>query len=113
MMSFLFAIACTGSSQVLSAQTDGGTWTVSIPAPPEDHGELSLGLLVEPADGALSSLVASMPDMGHTDEGVITDDGDGAFTAAVNLSMAGWWVLDGEVTDGASTETFRLELEVF
>jgi hypothetical protein len=112
-MMFLFAIACTGASQVLSTSTDGGTWTVSIPAPPEDHGEVALGFLVEPADGALSSLVATMPDMGHTDDGAITDDGSGQFTASVNLSMAGWWVLDGEVTDGASTETFRLELEVF
>lgn len=115
-----FAGGCPAAEPVMSTATDGGTWTVSLLALPEEAGHDVLELAVDPAgdgaDGALATAIAAMPSMGHSSEGAV--DGDGPFEVAVFLSMSGWWVLDGTVVpagdpvDSADAEAFRLEFEV-
>lgn len=108
----LFALlACHGPEPVLEATTDGGTWVVRLHGLPEGPGDAELGATVDPASGVITSVTASMPDMGHTADGEV-EGSDGEFVLTLPLSMSGWWVLDGEVEDEARAESFRLEFEV-
>lgn len=103
---------CSPVTPVLQTTTDGGSWTVLLRDAPTDAGSQTLVAEISPAGATLASVTASMPDMGHASDADITVRGDGTFALAVDLAMAGWWVLDGTVTDGARDEDFRLELEV-
>lgn len=105
---------------VLETTTDGGTWTVALIDAPDEAGGQVLRAVLEPTDGQIAAVVASMPDMGHASDAGIEDQGNGRFALDLELVMAGWWILDGTVTDadrgsspqGRAEETFRLELEV-
>jgi hypothetical protein len=111
---FTLLLACTPADPVLSALTDGGSWTVTLADAPEGRGITDLLVTVSPDSGVVTGLYASMPEMGHGSDGVVTDLGEGAASVEVNFTMPGWWILDGEVREGESvvSEGFRLEVEV-
>ncbi|MEQ1504544.1 MAG: hypothetical protein ABMB14_20060 [Myxococcota bacterium] len=108
-------VGCVDAEQVLTATTDGGTWTVTVDGVPNEPGAVSLIASVEPADGAVVEARASMPAMGHASDAAI-GGADGRFTLAIELAMSGWWVLDGAVSadggDPDGAEGFELEFEV-
>ncbi|MEQ1565084.1 MAG: hypothetical protein ABMA64_05560 [Myxococcota bacterium] len=103
---------CAPVGPSLETQTDGGTWTVTVAEAPVEAGTTKLELAIAPTTGVLRELLASMPDMGHTSEADIEGRGEGVFVATVAFTMAGWWVVDGEVAADGTTEGFRLEFEV-
>ena len=106
------AVGCAPAAPILETTTDGGTWTVRLREAPTGTGEQVLIAEIVPIQGEIAAVVATMPDMGHASGADLSANGDGTFDLGLDLSMAGWWVLDGDVTDGDRTEGFRLELEV-
>ncbi len=104
-----------------SQTTDGGTYTVSytpssdpIPFNSEFSVTFSATADVMPEGGfTIDAANATMPNHGHgmNVAPVVTDNGDGTWTASPFLfHMEGWWELTADVTstDGTETATFNI-----
>jgi hypothetical protein len=114
LLGLCLAGGCMSGAPELESPTEGGSWTVSMQAPQQEGSQVLL-VSVVPEDGQLVSASVSMPSMGHTSDGSVAAAGPGAFEVTVDLSMPGWWVLDGAVArdaEGDGAEGFQLEFEV-
>ena len=112
---WLGGVGCAPGA-VGGSTSDGGTWSIDLADGPWSVGWNDLQLTVQTvADGAPADATSAelwMPAMGHgsTEDVAIQDDGDGVFTVAAFLQMAGQWELSGEVSPGG--EGWSVSFEV-
>ena len=113
-------IACASPSPVLSTESTGGTWTVSVPDAPFPVGLVEVPLSVSdvagaPAAGLAVTLRTSMEGMEMESDNEVVDavEGEaGVYTASVGFSMTGLWTLDVGLDDGTVAEAAQLVVSV-
>ena len=113
----LLALPGCAESPLITATT-AGIWSLSLASGTYDVGAATLDLAAsagdpsdgQPAEGLLIQITPSMPEMDHTFlDRTFTDQGGGAYTCTLDLSMPGLWHLDGTIAlspaDTSSADT--------
>ncbi len=118
---FLAPLGCSvapAGDDAAEATTDGGTWTLSVDPVQVALGWNDLAITIRDADDAIVQGLEvdadlQMPSMGHgsSEPVTTTEQGDGVYVVRGYFQMSGAWLLEGTVTDAASSEAFAVDVE--